>query len=258
MTHHYLTTHTDLTEIYNIPVILYDQLGSGSSTHLTEKARDTTFWTEELFIGELENLIAHINLTEYDILGSSWGGMMSSRFASRRPKGLRRFVIANSPADMKLRYQSSDQYRLELPADIQAIHKKHEDAGTEDSDENQEAMDVFMKRHICSLDPIPECLLESIEHGKDKTSVDVLEGTRQWTVAGSPMENWSMIEDCKKISVPTLLINGDKEIASDLAFEPWTKIPGSRWVKMMGSKHCPHLEEREKYMKVVGDFLIED
>lgn len=74
MTHHYLTPHANLTEMYGIPVIFYDQIGCGFSTHLPEKAMDQTFWTEDLFITELENLIAHLKLEEYDVLGSSWGG----------------------------------------------------------------------------------------------------------------------------------------------------------------------------------------
>ncbi|KAF8852236.1 hypothetical protein BDZ45DRAFT_807652 [Acephala macrosclerotiorum] len=71
MTHQYLVAHTDLTANYSIPIILYDQLGCGRSTRLSEKTMDQTFWSEDLFILELENLIAHLKLTEYDILGSS-------------------------------------------------------------------------------------------------------------------------------------------------------------------------------------------
>ena len=39
-------------------VIHYDQLGCGNSTHLPDK--DTDFWTPQLFVDELENLVDHL------------------------------------------------------------------------------------------------------------------------------------------------------------------------------------------------------
>jgi L-proline amide hydrolase len=60
MTHHYLTPRTYLAEHHSIPIILYDQLGCGNSTHLPELAGDTLFWTVDLFIAELDNLISHL------------------------------------------------------------------------------------------------------------------------------------------------------------------------------------------------------
>ena len=63
---------------FDIPLILYDQIGNGLSTHLPEKKGDEEFWTEDLFHRELENLLAALKLDEsgYDLIGHSWGGMM--------------------------------------------------------------------------------------------------------------------------------------------------------------------------------------
>ncbi|KAE8446253.1 hypothetical protein EG329_012339 [Mollisiaceae sp. DMI_Dod_QoI] len=257
LTHHYLTPHTILAEKYGIPVIFYDQIGCGFSTHVPEKAMDLSFWTEDLFIVELENLISHLGFKEFDILGSSWGGMFGSRFASRRPAGLRRLVLANSPADLKTRYESAHEYRLQLPPDIQEILTKHEEAGTEDSEECNEAFVVFVKRHICNVDPVPPELLASMEHEDDKTTLMAMEGLHNFKSVGN-LENWSMIGEAKNIQIPTLLINGNKEIASDKAVAPfWREIPKVKWVKMMNSTHAPHLEERERYIEIVGDFLTD-
>ncbi|KUJ21574.1 proline-specific peptidase [Mollisia scopiformis] len=256
MTHHYLSTHSILTEKYGIPVIFYDQIGCGFSTHLPEKSIDQIFWTEDLFIAELENLIAHLNLKEYDILGSSWGGMMSSRFASRRPAGLRKLILANAPADMNLRHESAREYCLDLPQDIQEILLKHEKAKTEDSKECNEAYLEF-PGHVCNIYPFPPELVASLQHATDRTAVMAMEGTGKFKYDGALAE-WSMIGEAKKIQVPTLLINGNKEIASDKAVTPfWKDIRKVKWVKMMNSTHSPHLEEKERYMEIVGEFLTE-
>ncbi|KAF4627314.1 hypothetical protein G7Y89_g10838 [Cudoniella acicularis] len=45
--HEYLLPLTDLSS--SRPLIFYDQIGNGLSTHLPEKAGDEEFWTVDLF-----------------------------------------------------------------------------------------------------------------------------------------------------------------------------------------------------------------
>lgn len=54
----------------------YDQIGCGRSTHLPEKLGDEAFWSVELFVRELDNLIYYLGLREtgFHLLGQSWGG----------------------------------------------------------------------------------------------------------------------------------------------------------------------------------------
>ena len=67
---------------------------------------------------------------------------------------------------------------------------------------------------------------------------------------------WSMENELHKISVPTLLINGVDEGADDESLKKFhTGVVNSTWIKFAGSTHTPHLEERERFMKVVGNFL---
>ncbi|KAI0316078.1 hypothetical protein OF83DRAFT_1173242 [Amylostereum chailletii] len=42
-------------------VIFYDQIGTGLSTHLQSK--DTSFWTIELFINELETVLSFFDIS---------------------------------------------------------------------------------------------------------------------------------------------------------------------------------------------------
>jgi L-proline amide hydrolase len=172
MSHHLLDNLKALNTLYSIPLIFYHQLGSGSSTHLPEKLHDTSFWVVQLFVDELHNLVSHLGLTEYDILGSSWGGMLASQFAASKPKGLQRLVIANAPADVQLRYEAANEFRRELPQEVQDVLQKHEDAGTTDSKEYNEAYGVLFKKHICKVSPLPDYLIKCVEEArKDNTVV---------------------------------------------------------------------------------------
>jgi pimeloyl-ACP methyl ester carboxylesterase len=81
-------------------VILYEQLGCGNSTLLPETNGVTPFWTVQLFLSELDDLITHFKLTSYDLLGNSWGGMLASEHALLQPSKLHRLIVADSPASM--------------------------------------------------------------------------------------------------------------------------------------------------------------
>lgn len=155
-THLYVATHIELTAKFGIPVVLYDQIGNGLSTHLPEKKADEAFWTVELFVAELDNLLEKLGISDrYDLLGHSWGGMLGSSFAVRQPKGLRRLVLASSVACMQDWMDAGQKLQRQLPEDVQATIEKHEAAGTTDSKEYEKAMEVFYSRHICRVDPLP-------------------------------------------------------------------------------------------------------
>lgn len=162
VTHDYLLNFSDLTAQRSIPVVLYDQLGNGRSTHLSEKNEDTTFWTEELFLDELKHLLEHLGIYDnYDLLGHSWGGMLGSRHAARQPGGLKHLVIASSPTSMDHWIKAQEVLRRTLPQDVQDALDKGEQEGTTDSKEYQSAVNVYYSYFLCRIAPMPEKLTES-------------------------------------------------------------------------------------------------
>ncbi|KAF8513656.1 proline iminopeptidase [Hysterangium stoloniferum] len=58
--HEYPLVLTALVSTHGIPVIFYDQIGSGPSTHLPVKKGDGSIWTEQLFCDELNYLDRHL------------------------------------------------------------------------------------------------------------------------------------------------------------------------------------------------------
>lgn len=148
--HNYLLYLSDLSSKYGIPVVFYDQLGNGNSTSLREKRLDTSFWTPELFLDELDNLLAHLGIQDnYDLLGQSWGGMLGSMHAIRQPKGLHRFVISNSPASMGLWAEAQAYWKSQLPEDVAKTIDKHEKDQSYSDPEYEKAVMEFYVRHLC-------------------------------------------------------------------------------------------------------------
>lgn len=168
----YLELLSDVTNARDSrgPLIVYDQIGNGLSTHFPEFAGNTTFWTEQLFLDELDNLLKKLKIKEYDLLGHSWGGMMASRHASRRPPGLKHLVLMSTPASMPLWIQGVNRLRAKLPKSIRDVLDHGEVTGDMESPEYQEAVGFFYARHLITIDPIPEKIAEGFEWiGRDPT-----------------------------------------------------------------------------------------
>ena len=236
-------------------VVHYDQVGGGRSTHLKDIGKD--FWTVDLFLDELDNLLAHLGIQKrYHLLGQSWGGMLGAEHAVRRPKGLRSLVIADSPASMELWVKEADRLRLALPPDVQATLLKHEAAGTTNSPDYAKAVRVFYERHLCRSKPWPEALDRSFAlMEQDPTVYQTMNGPSEFHVIGS-LKSWSIIDRLDRIETPTLILSGRHDEATPATVQPYAdRIPGARWTIFENSSHTPHLEEAELYLKTVGAFL---
>jgi len=159
--HDYLSPLTDLYEKYQIPIIYYDQVGCGLSTHFRDKAGDTSFWTFDLFIKELDSLIQHLGLHGYHILGQSWGGMLGAAYAARHPPGLKKLILASGPASVPLWIEGSKKLLAQLPPNIRKTLEDCDRRGDYESDEYEKAAAVYYSRHLCRLNPWPADVLTS-------------------------------------------------------------------------------------------------
>lgn len=172
--HNYLLNHSHLTKSSGIPVVFYDQIGSGRSTHLPETASVKDFWTVEIFLEQLRQLVAFLGIDgRFDVLGSSWGGMMGSEFASTRPGGLRRLILANSAASKALSLANSSSYRKYLSHESQDAINRAEETNNFHTPEFNKAMLEFNTKHVCNVSPVPEDLLASVRMSNEDRTVIV-------------------------------------------------------------------------------------
>lgn len=237
------------------PVVHYDQVGNGRSTHLPDAPPD--YWTPDLFVAELDNLLATLGIADrYAVLGQSWGGMLAAEHAVRGPAGLRGLVIADSPASMDLWSAAAGRLRADLPRDVDDTLSRHEAAGTTDSQEYQAAMLVFYQRHVCRLQPMPDFVAATFAAMEaDPTVYHTMNGPSEFHVIGS-LRGWSIVDRLGAVSVPTLLVSGRYDEATTDTVAPYFhRIPDVRWSVFAESSHMPHVEEADRFRTVVGGFL---
>ncbi|TKA74047.1 hypothetical protein B0A55_05766 [Friedmanniomyces simplex] len=261
--HNYLLPISLIHEDYGIPVIMYDQIGCGQSTHFRDKKGDKAFWTPELFMDEFENLCSHLGIKEYDFLGQSWGGMLGGQYAiDRQPAGMRKLVISNSPADMITWVKTANRLREALPKEVQETLTRCEKEGKTDTQEYEDAVTVFYERHACRLIPWPEEASATFGNLKDDPTVyETMNGPSEFYVIGT-LKTWDIREGLRKVTAETcpgglLIMNGYHDEAQDETCVAYFTNPRCRvkWVRFALSSHMPMLEETEKYIEALGTFL---
>ena len=253
-THDYLLQLTALAET-DRPVVHYDQIGNGRSTHLPDKPAG--FWTPGLFLDELANLLDRLGIAgDYALFGQSWGGILGAAHAAGRPAGLRGLVIADAPASMPLWLKEVGRLRADLPPDVQETLLRHEAAGTTSASEYMAAVQVFYERHVCRA-PWPDNLKATyLEIYTDPTVYHTMNGPNEFHVIGT-LKDWSVEDRLSDIDVPVLLISGRHDEATPATVRPYHEgVRDVRWEIFEESSHVPHIEEPERFLRVMRDFLM--
>lgn len=233
-------------------VIVYDQLGCGRSDH----PHDPSLWSVELFVEEVAAVRKALGLECIHLLGHSWGGMLALETVLRGARGIQAMVLADSPVSIPLWNSETNRLRSELPPDVQQVLNRHEQDGTTDSPEYQQAMVAYYRRHICRLDPWPQEMMSAFSAlQQDPEVYNTLWGPNELCCTGA-LRDWSMLDRLGEISNPTLVLGGRFDEATPTITEATHRgITGSEWVIFEESAHLPHLEEPERFRQVLQDFL---
>jgi L-proline amide hydrolase len=237
------------------PVIHYDQVGGGRSTLMPEKGPD--FWTVELFLDELDNLLVQLGVDQrYHVLGQSWGGMLGAEHAIRRPQGLKGLVLSNSPASMALWASEAKILRSFMAPELEAALDRHEADGTTSDPEYLAATQVYYDEHVCRVLPNPPEVVRTFEFmSADSTVYNTMNGPNEFFCVGT-LRDWSVVERVRQIEAATLLLSGRHDEATPATVQPFfDNIPNVRWEIFENSSHMPFVEEPEAYRHTVEEFL---
>jgi L-proline amide hydrolase len=235
-------------------VVFYDQLGAGNSA-VTEP-HDPALWTPELYVEEVDAVREALGLERVHILGHSWGGMLGMQYAAGRPEGLVSLIVESSPPSVPAWMPEIARLRSELPPEIEATLREHEEAGTTDSPEYEEAVMVFYTRHLCRVDPWPDWVVECFQALDANPEVyHSMNGPSEFHVIGT-IKDWDITGRLGQIDVPTLVFSGRYDEVTPVTTEAAHRgIPGSEYVVMEESSHMAQAEQPEETLALVRDFL---
>jgi len=229
------------------PVVVYDQLGCGRS----DMPDDPSLWTIDYFTGEVDRMRAALGLAECHLLGQSWGGWLSIDYLCREPQGIRSVVLASTSSSMPF---FGEQCRLLIEA-LPAPHGEVLLAGDRDDPRYPAAEIAFYTRHVCRLDPWPECMLKTAASLDGNQVYNTMNGPNEFTVVGN-LKDWSRDADLHRITIPTLCTYGrHDELGEPCSLRIREGIPRAELVCFEESSHVAHIEEADAYAETVEAFL---
>ncbi|MCK9628786.1 MAG: proline iminopeptidase-family hydrolase [Bacteroidales bacterium] len=247
--HDYLETLEALAD--KRPVIFYDQLGCGNSDLPT----DTLLWKIERFVEEIVIIRRELKLEKIHLLGQSWGAMLATEYIIREnPEGILSLTLSG-PLLSSPRW-IADQNRLVtlLPENIQNTIKHCEQAEDYSSQEYQNAIQEYYKKHLCRINPLPE----PMNRTNSKMAVNIylyMWGPSEFCATGT-LKDADLTGELHKIKVPVLLTCGEFDEATPESVRYFqSKIPGSKIHIMKDCSHSHHLENPKEYIKITEDFL---
>lgn len=247
--HDYLETLESLAS--ERPVIFYDQLGCGNS----DRPSDTSLWTLERFVDELETVRNTLAPGRVHLLGQSWGSMLAVEYMIvKKPREIVSLIMSGPAIDAQRFASDAAGYLHELPDEMQAAISECDSSGDYSRPEYQNAVMEFYKKHLCMLDVWPECMDRTFrKFGQE--SYEYMWGPSEFRVTGV-LSGFDRTGSLHELNVPVLYTCGRYDEATPAATMYYSGLtPGSQFYIFEGASHQHHLEKPEEYLKVTGEFL---
>jgi proline-specific peptidase len=234
------------------PVILYDQLGCG----LSEKPDDTSLWTFDRSVAEVDAVRDALGLDRCHLFGQSWGGWLAIEYLCRGATGIDRVILASTSASIRQFTAEARRLIEALPEPARTTLIELGDRGEYDHPDYQEAVMVFYREHLCRLDPWPEAMQRTADELDGNAVYLTMNGPTEFDVIGEQLRDWDRTADLGRIAIPALVTCGRYDEITPACSETITAgIPDARMVVFEHSAHCSHLEETPRYTDEVVAFL---
>jgi proline iminopeptidase len=240
-----------------IEYIYYDQLDS----YYSDKPNDSTLWTIEHFVEEVEQVRKVLNLTKdnFYLLGQSWGGILAMEYALKYQDNLKGLIISDMMASAPeyTKYANDvlgPQMKPEVLKEIMVMEANHDFANPR---YGELLMKHYYTEHILRM-PIekwPKSINLLFEHLNPNIYV-FMQGPSEFGMTGNAtLKNWDVSNRLKEISVPTLML-GAKYDTMDPKYMEWmaTEVQNGKSVTTNGS-HLSQFDDPETYFRALITFI---
>jgi proline iminopeptidase len=247
--HNYLRKLSQLA--VNNPVVFYDQLGCGKSAI---NGNHKELWLLPHFVEELELLINQLGASEIYLLGHSSGAALAIEYALKNPHQVKKLILA-SPFISASLWIKDTRYLLEqLPPQVVEVINKHEKEGTLESQEYQDATLIFYHHFLCRMPEWPDDFKDSFSN-LNLSVYQTMWGPSEFSLTGN-LKKFERLNDLQLLKIHTLITCGRFDEARPESMQKIVNLlPNGELVIFENSAHIPHLEESEKYLKAITEFL---
>lgn len=233
------TTFGPLTDSYRL--ISYDQRGNGDSDGGGP-------YSHEQFVADLECLRQKLDLGKIILLGGSYGGYIALEYALRHQENLHALILRDTAANN--RYKDTSMERAlasEFPMDEARLERLF--AGRVESDEDfRESFAMIQPLYNVTRDPAAEA--------ERLAQIPFRYQTHNWAFSRNQAD-FDITEALRGVQTPVLVTVGRHDWITPLeaSEELAAVLPKGELVVFENSGHSPQLEETDRYLGVVREFL---
>lgn len=255
-THEYWECAESFFPREGIEFILYDQLGS----HYSDQPMDSSLWTNERFVEEVEQVRQALQLDEnnFYLVGHSWGGILAMDYALKYQQHIKGLIISNMMSDCVAydRYAADVLSKQMDPIVLDSIMLLESQGKYSDPRYMGLLLPHFYKKHLCRLDEWPDPVNRNFAHTNSQVYV-LMQGPSEFGISGR-LENWDRSKELKNINVPTLVIGATHD-TMDPEHMKWmsTQFPNGRFLLCPNGSHMAMWDDQEVYFKGLISFLKE-
>jgi proline iminopeptidase len=231
------------------PVIRYDQLGGGKSDKLT----DTSAFTIEHFVRELDSLRAALGYDKIHVLGHSWGTIVAYEYYHAHPEHVASIVFGSACLDIPAYEKRARSLVATLSDSSQKAIKAAEATKKYDAPSYQNAMNEFYGKYVFRHPD--EADLDSTFKTSNDAIYNYLQGPSEFTITGT-LKTYNVTAGLRAIKVPTLYTVGEfDEVGPELVRGFAAMTPGAKYELIPGSAHITTWDNPDVMLRVVREFL---
>ncbi len=230
-------------------VILYDQIDSGRS----DAPGDPANWTVDRFADEIAAVRAALGVPTVHLLGHSWGGIVATRYAARRPDGLRSLVLQGTPLSAARAAASVQSLLDALPAGAGAAIR----AGGK-GPEYRQAMGLFMKKHLArtSLGSFGMPYMEGTPMDRGDAFALAMTGGDITAAFSGVLKGFDDEALLRRIAVPTLLLRGSDDIMTAAATRAMLPmLQRGTYAEIADAGHMTQFDQPAAWRSAVAGFI---
>ena len=224
-------------------VITFDARGSGLSEGKPP-------YTHEQWVADVDGLRQHFGYEQFILTGGSYGGFISLEYAVRHQERLSHLIFRDTAAR-----NYSEQARAnalaraeEFPAITEDILDRIFDGTVRDNDD--------YKRCFEAIAPLYEKVYDPEKVKQKIAAINFRYETKNYAFSQN-LPNYDLREHLPEVKVPTLIVVGRHDWITpvEASEELAGLLPNAELVVFEDSGHSPQLEENDRFIATIRDFL---
>jgi proline iminopeptidase len=225
-------------------VVTFDARGSGASDAVPP-------YTHAQWVADVDALREHFGDETIIMKGGSYGGYVALEYTLAHPDRVSALILRDTSASRRFE-EMARQNALARAAEFPAITEEMLDTVFS----GRVASDEAMRDAYATIAPLYDAKTDPAKAAARVAAATYRADTHNQAFSGN-LPNYDLTGRLHEITVPTLIVVGRHDWITPVAASEEIKagIPHAEMVIFEHSGHSPQLEENERFVSVVRDFL---